>query len=124
MGLVSQLVPPLSRDQQKQGIAQIVRDFNREGMTGAKDPGIGAAKWELYQELLNEGQLTVRVFALWSGARRLEDRAAVHGASEGEPAASRPGRRRHAGVGRREDVHGRQRRRAHRLDARRTGTAT
>ena len=52
MGLVSKLVPPLSRDQQKQGIAQIVRDFNREGMTGAKDPGIGPAKWELYQELL------------------------------------------------------------------------
>ena len=77
MGLVSKLVPPLTRDQQKQGIAQIVRDFNREGMTGAKDPGIGAAKWELYQELLAEGQLTVRVFALWSGARRLEDRAAV-----------------------------------------------
>ena len=77
MGLVSKLVPPLSRDQQKQGIAQIVRDFNREGMTGAKDPGIGAAKWELYQELLAEGKLTVRVFALWSGARRLEDRAAV-----------------------------------------------
>ena len=77
MGLVSRLVPPLSRDQQKQGIAQIVRDFNREGMTGAKDPGIGSEKWELYQELLAEGQLTVRVFALWSGARRLEDRAAV-----------------------------------------------
>ena len=65
-----------TRDQQKQGIVKIVRDFNREGMTGAKDPGIGAAKWELYQELLKEGQLTVRVFALWSGARRLEDRAA------------------------------------------------
>jgi predicted amidohydrolase YtcJ len=77
MGLVSRLVPPLSRDQQKQGIAQIVKDFNREGMTGAKDPGIGQAKWELYQELLAENQLTVRVFALWSGARRLEDRAAV-----------------------------------------------
>ena len=77
MGLVSRLVPPLTREQQKQGILQIVRDFNREGMTGAKDPGIGPAKWELYQELLKEGQLTVRVFALWSGARRLEDRAAV-----------------------------------------------
>ena len=77
MGLVSRHVPPLSRDQEKQGIAEIVRQFNREGMTGAKDPGIGAAKWELYQELLSEGQLTVRVFALWSGARRLEDRAAV-----------------------------------------------
>ena len=77
MGLVSKLVPPLTRDQQKQGIAQIVQEFNREGMTAAKDPGIGPAKWELYQELLTEGKLTVRVFALWSGARRLEDRAAV-----------------------------------------------
>ena len=77
MGLVSRHVPALSRDQQKQGIAQIVREFNREGMTGAKDPGMGAAKWELYQELLTEGQLTVRVFALWSGARRLEDKDSV-----------------------------------------------
>ena len=77
MGLVSRHVPPLSRDQEKQGIAEIVRQFNREGMTGAKDPGMGATKWQLYQELLKEGQLTVRVFALWSGARRLEDKDAV-----------------------------------------------
>ena len=77
MGLVGRLVPPLSRDQLKQGLIRIVEDFNKEGMTGAKDPGIGQAKWELYQELLKEGRLTVRVFALWSGARRLEDRAAV-----------------------------------------------
>jgi hypothetical protein len=77
MGLVSRHVPPLSRDQEKQGIAGIVRQFNREGMTGAKDPGMGPTKWELYQELLKEGQLTVRVFALWSGARRLEDKDAV-----------------------------------------------
>jgi predicted amidohydrolase YtcJ len=77
MSLVGRHVPALSRDQQKQGIAQIVREFNREGMTGAKDPGIGAAKWELYQELLKERQLTVRVFALWSGARRLADKDSV-----------------------------------------------
>ena len=77
MELVSRLVPPLTRDQLKQGIIRIVQDFNKEGMTGAKDPGIGEGKWELYQELLREGRLTVRVFALWSGARRLEDRAAV-----------------------------------------------
>lgn len=77
MGLVSRLVPPLTRDQQKQGLIRIIEDFNKEGMTGAKDPGIGEGKWELYQELLREGRLTVRVFALWSGARRLEDRAAV-----------------------------------------------
>ncbi|MDH4067055.1 MAG: amidohydrolase, partial [Acidobacteriota bacterium] len=69
--LVTRLVPPLTRDQQKQGLLRIVEDFNREGMTGAKDPGIGEEKWALYQELLKEGKLTVRVFALWAGARQL-----------------------------------------------------
>lgn len=76
-GLVTRLVPPLTREQQKQGILQIIRDFNREGMTGAKDPGISELKWDLYQELLKEGALTVRVFALWSGARRAADAPAV-----------------------------------------------
>ena len=85
MGLVSRLVPPLRRDQLKQGLIKIVEDFNKEGMTGAKDPGINQAKWELYQELLREGRLTVRVFALWSGARRLEDRAAVLARTQANP---------------------------------------
>lgn len=72
-GLVTRLVPPYTRDQQKQGIVALIKDFNKEGMTGAKDPGIGQQKWELYQEILKEGALTVRMFALWSGARRVED---------------------------------------------------
>jgi predicted amidohydrolase YtcJ len=76
-GLVTRLVPPFTREQQKEGIVALVRDFNKEGMTGAKDPGIGRQKWELYRELLNEGRLTVRLFALWSGARRLDGLAEV-----------------------------------------------
>ncbi|MEZ5286201.1 MAG: amidohydrolase [Vicinamibacterales bacterium] len=76
-GLVTRHVPPLTRAQQKQGLIQIIEDFNREGMTGAKDPGIGPSKWELYQELLTEGRLSVRVFALWAGARRASDGPAV-----------------------------------------------
>ena len=40
-GLVTRHVPPFSREQMKQGILKIVHDFNTEGMTGAKDPGIG-----------------------------------------------------------------------------------
>ena len=68
-GLITRLVPPYSRAQQKEGIARLIQDFNREGMTGAKDPGINDQKWDLYQELLKEGQLTVRMFALWSGTR-------------------------------------------------------
>jgi predicted amidohydrolase YtcJ len=67
--LVTRLVPSFTREQQKQGIARLIQDFNKEGMTGAKDPGINAQKWELYQELLREGTLTVRMFALWQGSR-------------------------------------------------------
>jgi predicted amidohydrolase YtcJ len=70
--LVTSRIPPLTRDQQKQGLIKIIEDFNREGMTGAKDPGIDEAKWNLYQELLTAGTLTVRVFALWAGGRSLE----------------------------------------------------
>jgi predicted amidohydrolase YtcJ len=77
MNLVSRNVPALTRDQQRAGIVRLIEDFNKEGMTAAKDPGIGQAKWDIYRELLNEGRLTVRVFALWSGARRVEDNAAV-----------------------------------------------
>jgi predicted amidohydrolase YtcJ len=77
MALVSRHVPELTREQERDGLLRIVADFNKEGMTGAKDPGIDQPKWQLYQELLKEGKLTVRVFALWSGARRLEDNAGV-----------------------------------------------
>src|SRR5262249_8299797 len=75
--LVTRLGPSYTRPEQNEGLMAIIRDCNKEGMTGAKDPGIGQQKWDLYRELLNEGTLTVRLFALWSGARRLEDRAAV-----------------------------------------------
>jgi predicted amidohydrolase YtcJ len=84
-GLVTRHVPPLTRDQQKRGIQQIVEDFNREGMTGAKDPGMGEQKWELYQELLTEGRLTVRVFALWSGPRQASDTATVMARVQKQP---------------------------------------
>ena len=77
MGLVSRNVPSLTRDQQRAGIVRIIEDFNKEGMTGAKDPGIGQQKWEIYQELLKEGTLNVHLFALWSGARRAADNAQV-----------------------------------------------
>jgi predicted amidohydrolase YtcJ len=52
MAQVSRNVPPFTRDQQRAGMIRIIEDFNKEGMTGAKDPGIGQAKWEIYQELL------------------------------------------------------------------------
>lgn len=71
-GLIARLIPPLTSEQQRAGVLKIIEDFNREGMTGAKDPGISPAKWDLYQQLLKEGKLTVRVFALWGGTRTLD----------------------------------------------------
>jgi predicted amidohydrolase YtcJ len=67
--LVTSRIPPVTAGQQKQRLLQLMKEFNREGMTGAKDPGIGDQKWNLYQEILKEGNLTVRIFALWSGGR-------------------------------------------------------
>ena len=68
-GMVTRLVPPYTREQQREGLVRMIEDFNREGMTGAKDPGIDQQKWDLYRELLEEKTLTVRMFALWSGSR-------------------------------------------------------
>jgi predicted amidohydrolase YtcJ len=70
--LVTAKIPPLSREQQKNGILKMIEDFNREGMTGAKDPGISESKWDLYQEILRDGKLTVRMFALWAGGRSVD----------------------------------------------------
>lgn len=72
MELVTGLIPPFTREQERNGLLKIVEDFNKEGMTGVKDPGIDEAKWELYNELLRENKLTVRVFALWYGGRTME----------------------------------------------------
>jgi hypothetical protein len=85
MAQLSRQVPPFTREQQKQGLIRIIEDFNKEGITAAKDPGIDPQKWDLYQELLREGKLTVRMFALWSGARRVEDNAQVMARVQANP---------------------------------------
>jgi predicted amidohydrolase YtcJ len=87
-GLVTRLVPPYTREEQRQGLVRMIEDFNKEGMTGAKDPGIGQMKWDLYEELQNSGRLTVRIFALWSGARRVEDNAQVLARVQAHPKPS------------------------------------
>ena len=69
--LVTRLIPAHTKVQQRNGLLKIIGDFNREGMTAAKNPGIGPEDWQLYQELLREGKLSVRVFALWHGGRTL-----------------------------------------------------
>jgi predicted amidohydrolase YtcJ len=70
--LITALIPPYTHEQRRNGLLRMMADFNKEGMTAVKDPGIGPEEWDLYRELLAEDKLTVRVFALWLGGRTVE----------------------------------------------------
>jgi len=63
--LVGRLVPNFTAEQQRTAIADLAKAFNAEGMTGLKDPGISQGTWNAYEQVMAEGNLTVRVFALW-----------------------------------------------------------
>jgi predicted amidohydrolase YtcJ len=66
MSLVTSLIPPYTKDQQRNGLLKMMADFNSEGMTAAKDPGTEGERWDLYRELLQQNKSTVRIFASWS----------------------------------------------------------
>jgi hypothetical protein len=85
MGLVLDLIPPHSHEQQKNGILKMMADFNREGMTAAKDPGIVPERWDIYRELLNDKQSTVRVFALFLGGTTMDSARATLERLRGQP---------------------------------------
>ncbi len=73
--LVWQHVPAATAAQMHDAIVSMSQAFNSECMTGAKDPGIGynmiydlekaMQVWNIYQAVLAEGRLNVRIFALW-----------------------------------------------------------
>ena len=87
MKLVVQHIPPNNSGQMREAIRMMAREFNRECMTGAKDPGIGRSlsydpenaidTWNAYREVLADGDLTVRVFALWRTGDTLEEARAL-----------------------------------------------
>lgn len=71
--LVTRLIPAPTAEQRRSAMRRLARQFNAEGMTALKEPGIGRETWEDYQAVLAEGGLTVRVFALWLGGPTIED---------------------------------------------------
>lgn len=85
MELVTHLIPPYTHDQQRNGILKMMTDFNKEGMTAAKDPGISPERWKLYRELLQENKSTVRIFALLLGGTTMESAHATLDELQKEP---------------------------------------
>ena len=73
------------RGNMRDNVLRIIQGFNREGMTGAKDLNITQAKWDLYKTLLEEGRLTVRVFALWRGGASLQAAEQAIASIEAQP---------------------------------------
>jgi len=76
-GIVTRLIPRYTHEQERNGLLKIMDDFHKEGMTAVKDPSIQPEKWDLYQELLKDGKISVRVFALWYGGRSLDESTAL-----------------------------------------------
>jgi predicted amidohydrolase YtcJ len=72
MEMVTKLIPPHTHEEEKNGILKMMADFNQEGMTSAKDPGILPDKWDLYTEILRENKATVRIFALFLGGTTMD----------------------------------------------------
>ncbi|MEM3955886.1 MAG: amidohydrolase [Candidatus Bathyarchaeia archaeon] len=78
MDLVRKLIPPFSEEQEIQGLKYMCKQLNQEGITAVIDPGIGLTeatkggdiiKFNRYKRLLEQGELTVRVFILWPSGR-------------------------------------------------------
>jgi predicted amidohydrolase YtcJ len=66
------LVPATSLEQMRQGILYIQDVLLREGMTAVKDPDISQLHWDAYESLLHDGQLKVRVCALWHAGTSMD----------------------------------------------------
>jgi predicted amidohydrolase YtcJ len=71
--LVARLIPPFTPEQNRQATIKLIEEFNKAGMTAAKDGGIYPQKWKLYQDLQAEDMLRVRMFVLWRGGRTIEE---------------------------------------------------
>ena len=71
-GLVRRLVPSRSAADADAGVREFVKAYNAEGMTGAKDLNVSQQTWDIYKKAQQDGALTVRVFALWSGGRSVD----------------------------------------------------
>ncbi|NDQ57052.1 MAG: amidohydrolase, partial [Acidipila sp.] len=72
LGMVENLIPPITPQQQRSAILYMIDAFHKEGMTAVKDPDILQDTWDAYRELLEENKLAVRVFVLWDGGNTAE----------------------------------------------------
>jgi predicted amidohydrolase YtcJ len=77
MELVTRLIPPVSAEQERNGILHSIEGLHAEGMTAVKDASIAPHTWDVYRKLLDDGKLTVRVFTLWYAGTTMDSARAT-----------------------------------------------
>ncbi|HEX7708444.1 MAG TPA: amidohydrolase [Thermoanaerobaculia bacterium] len=73
MELVERSIPPVTRDQRKSRVLAAARAIASAGLTGMHDAGIDAETIAVVKELIDEGQLPIRVYAMLSDNASLLD---------------------------------------------------
>ncbi|GIU78168.1 MAG: amidohydrolase [Bryobacteraceae bacterium] len=68
MGLVRDKMPPPSHAQIKRQLELAARECARLGLAGVHDAGVSAEDLRAYRELLAEGRLPIRIYAMIGGA--------------------------------------------------------
>jgi predicted amidohydrolase YtcJ len=68
---VTRLIPPVTPEQERNGVLYIMDALHREGMTSVKEADIQAQTWDVYRRLLQQGKLDLRVFVLWHAGTTL-----------------------------------------------------
>jgi predicted amidohydrolase YtcJ len=89
MKLVTDKIPPYTREQEREGLLALLSEAAKEGLTGVKNPGITEQDWSIYKELRAENKINAHLFALWMGGSTVASaQAAVkHVLAEAHPPA-------------------------------------
>jgi predicted amidohydrolase YtcJ len=67
MDLVEKILPPPSDAEQRAALLAALAHMNSVGLTGVGDAGVSAHEIGLYRELADQGQLSVRIYAMIRG---------------------------------------------------------
>ena len=66
-GIVGQVIPSPSRDEQREAALGAIAEANRWGLTGVHDAGVGPGTIDLYEELARDGRYNLRNYIMIRG---------------------------------------------------------
>jgi predicted amidohydrolase YtcJ len=82
-GIVGQVIPSASRDEQREAALAAITEANRWGLTGVHDAGVGAGTIDLYEELAREGRYNLRNYVMIRGGDETLQRYFDRGPQDG-----------------------------------------